>query len=147
MVVALFLALLALSACQVLLRLIFHSGIPNAESMMRYLVMWVAFLGAALASYKGRHINLDVISRSLKQINKNLVKLIISVVSFVILVLLLKAGVEFIINEMSDSVYLFFIPVWILETIIPLMFFLMSMVNLQGIFDAAGAMIKEKKAK
>ncbi len=146
-VVILFLALLGISALQIILRLVFHSGIPNAETMMRYLVMWVAFLGASLAAYKGRHINLDVVSRSLKKINKNLVKLIVSIASFLILAFLLKASVEFILNEMPDSPAVFFVPVWVLETIIPLMFFFMTLVYLQGIIDSIGAMIREKKKK
>jgi TRAP-type C4-dicarboxylate transport system permease small subunit len=143
-VVVLFLALLGLSATQVILRLAFHTGVPNADTMMRYLVMWVAFLGASLATYKGRHINLDVVSRSLKKLNKNLVKFLVSLVSFVILSFLLKASVEFIMNEMPDSQMVFFVPVWLLETIIPLMFFFMSLVYLQGAIDSMAAMVRPK---
>ncbi|MGD0566215.1 MAG: TRAP transporter small permease [Candidatus Goldiibacteriota bacterium] len=146
-VVVFFLALLALSALQVILRLLFHSGIPNAETLMQYLVMWVAFLGASLAAYKGRHINLDVVSRSLKKLNKNLVKLIVGFVSTVILIFLLKASIEFVLNEMSDSQAVFFVPVWMLESIIPIMFLFMLLVYLQNFICAAAVMMKERKKK
>lgn len=146
-VVVLFLILLFLSAAQVILRLVFHGGVPNAELMMRYLVMWVAFLGASLAAYKGRHISLDVVSRSINKANKNLVKLIVSVVSFGILAFFFKASICFIMNEMSDSQAVFFVPVWLLETIIPIMFLIMSLVYLQGIADSIALMVKKKEHK
>lgn len=146
-VVVFFLALLALSALQVILRIMFHSGIPNAEMLMQYLVMWVAFLGASLAAYKGRHISLDVVSRSLRKLNKNLIKMIVGFVSTVILAFLLKASIEFVLNEMSDSQAIFFIPVWMLETIIPIMFFLMLLVYLQNFISGAATMIRERKKK
>lgn len=144
-VVALFLVLLTLSAAQVILRLIFHSGISNAEGMMRYLVLWVAFLGACLATYKGRHINLDVVSKIIRKYNKNLTVLLISIASFVILSFLTKASVDFIISEMPGSQNIFFVPIWFLETVIPFTFFFMTLVNLQGILTSATAMIKGGK--
>ncbi len=134
--------LLILSAAQIVLRLIFHSGISNAEGMMRYLVLWVAFLGACLASYKGRHISLDVVSKALKKLNKNLIVFLISTVSFVILSFLFKASVDFIISEISGSQSIFFVPIWVLETVIPFTFFFMALVYLQSIIVSAKGMIK-----
>ncbi|MEI7541714.1 MAG: TRAP transporter small permease subunit [bacterium] len=141
-VVLLFMILLILSAAQIVLRLIFHSGISNAEGMMRYLVLWVAFLGACLASYKGRHISLDVVSKALKKLNKNLIVFLISTVSFVILSFLFKASVDFIISEISGSQSIFFVPIWVLETVIPFTFFFMALVYLQSIIVSAKGMIK-----
>jgi TRAP-type C4-dicarboxylate transport system permease small subunit len=145
LVVVLFLTLLALSASQIVLRLVFHSGISNAEGMMRYLVLWVAFLGACLASYKGRHINLDVVSKTLKKYNKHLVVLLISAASFVILGFLFKASVDFIISEMPNSQNIFFVPIWLLETVIPFTFLFMTLVYLQSLISSAAAMIKGGK--
>jgi TRAP-type C4-dicarboxylate transport system permease small subunit len=146
-VVVFFLALLSISALQVVLRLMFHTGIPDAETLMRYMVMWVAFLGASLGAYKGRHISLDIVSRSLKKNHKNLIKLIVGIVSVAILAFLLKASIEFIINEMSDSQYVFFAPIWTMESIIPIMFFCILLVYLQSFIQAAAALIKERKKK
>ncbi len=144
-VVVLFLILLGLSAVQVLLRLLFHSGISNAEGMMRYLVLWVAFLGACLATYKGRHINLDVVSKMLRKYNKHLVTLLISLASFVILGFLFKASVDFILSEIPASQNVFFVPVWILETVIPFTFLFMTLVYLQNLITSAVAMAKGGK--
>ncbi|MCE5299319.1 MAG: TRAP transporter small permease [Spirochaetia bacterium] len=145
LVTVLFLALLGISALQLVLRLFFKSGIVNAETLTRYLVMWVAFLGGSLATYKWRHINLDVVSRSFKKLNKNLFNFIICVCACVILGVFCKASVDFIMMEMGESSKLFFIPVWVLESIIPIMFFCMFLVYLQGTLDSAAKLFGRKK--
>lgn len=145
LVVIIFLSLLTLSSVQVILRLFFKSGIANAETLMRYLVLWVAFLGACLATYKGRHINLDVISKILRKKNKNLTKLLVSTVSFAVIAVLLKSAVEFIMNEMPNGVMVFFVPGWLLESVIPLMFLIMALIYLQGALESIALMIKERK--
>jgi TRAP-type C4-dicarboxylate transport system permease small subunit len=112
---------------------------------MRYLVLWVAFLGACLATYKGRHINLDVVSKALRKLNKNLVVLLVSAASFVILAFLFKASIDFILSEIPASQNIFFVPVWILETVIPITFLFMTLVYLQSLISSAAAMIKGGK--
>ena len=144
-VVAIFLGLLTLSSVQVILRIFFKGGIANAETLMRYLVLWVAFLGACLATYKGRHINLDVISKILRKKNKNLTKLLVSIVSFATLAVLLKSGIEFIINEIQGTDMVFFVPGWVLESVIPLTFLIMALIYLQGAVESAVAMARERK--
>ena len=66
-------------------------------------------------------------------------------VSTVILIFLFKASIEFVLNEMSDSQAVFFVPVWMLEAIIPVMFLLMLLVYLQNFLCAAAVMIRERK--
>ena len=117
----------------------------NAETLMRYLVLWVAFLGACLAAYKGRHINLDVISKVLRKKNKNLVRLVVSLVSFATLCVLFKAGVEFIINEIPGSQSVFYMPFFVFESIIPATFFIMALIYLQGMLESAILLVKERK--
>jgi TRAP-type C4-dicarboxylate transport system permease small subunit len=56
------LLLLLLVAAQVLLRNLFDSGIPHADILSRYLVLYVTFFGAALAIESHRHIRVDVLA-------------------------------------------------------------------------------------
>ena len=56
------LLLLLLVAAQVLLRNLFDSGIPHADILSRYLVLYVTFFGAALAIEEHRHIRIDVLA-------------------------------------------------------------------------------------
>lgn len=147
-VVSIFLFMLGLSALQVILRLFFHGGIQNAETLLRYLVLWVAFLGASLATFKKRHINLEVVSKAIKASNKHLVELIISIISFITAAALCYSGVVFIINEFTDAATpVFHIPVWLLESIIPLTFFAMALIFLQDAISSASALMKKGAKK
>jgi TRAP-type C4-dicarboxylate transport system permease small subunit len=56
------LLLLALVFGQILARNFLHSSIPAADILSRYLVLYVAFFGAALAVRSHRHIRLDIVA-------------------------------------------------------------------------------------
>jgi TRAP-type C4-dicarboxylate transport system permease small subunit len=55
------LLLLLLSLAEIMARNFFHTAVPGAEVLDRYLVLWVSFLGAALAVHE-RHIRIDVVA-------------------------------------------------------------------------------------
>jgi len=59
------LLLLSLVFGQVLARNFFASGIPNADILSRYMVLYVAFFGAALAVEYHKHIRIDVVAACL----------------------------------------------------------------------------------
>lgn len=65
------LLLLCLSLAQVLLRNIFEFGFSDIDVISRHLVLFITFMGAALASEGNQHIKIDcvtsVISERLKQ--------------------------------------------------------------------------------
>lgn len=54
------LLLLLLALAQILARNLFDSGLPAADTLTRYMVLYVTFLGAALAVGCDRHIKIDV---------------------------------------------------------------------------------------
>lgn len=56
------LLLLLLALAQILARNLFDSGLPAADTLTRYMVLYVTFLGAALAVEHDRHIKIDVCS-------------------------------------------------------------------------------------
>lgn len=60
------LLLLALALLQILIRNLFDSGIADADTLTRYLVLYVTFLGAAVAVDRDRHIKIDVCCTMLK---------------------------------------------------------------------------------
>ncbi|MCX7697834.1 MAG: TRAP transporter small permease [Candidatus Goldbacteria bacterium] len=135
-VVILFFLLLIIAFLQVFLRLFFRGGIESADSIIRYLVLWIGFLGASLATYKNRHINIDVASQFFKKLNKRLVSLIVFTISFAISILFLVAAVIFIINEFGSSNKITFIPVWIFELVLPLSFLFITLTFLQKFIES-----------
>jgi TRAP-type C4-dicarboxylate transport system permease small subunit len=53
--VAILSLMITLAFLQVALRQVFHSGILWGDTLARHLVLWVGFLGAALAASDGKH--------------------------------------------------------------------------------------------
>jgi TRAP-type C4-dicarboxylate transport system permease small subunit len=52
--------LLGASLAQIVARNLFHSGFALADPLGRHLVLYIAFLGAALAAAQDRHIKIDI---------------------------------------------------------------------------------------
>lgn len=61
------LLLLILVLAQVVARNVFSLGLPMADTLTRYLVLYVTFFGAILAIHGQRHISLDVLCAWLGQ--------------------------------------------------------------------------------
>ncbi len=129
--VALFFVLLALASAQVLLRIFFKAGIENADSVTRFLVLWIGFLGASLATYKNRHINIDILSQFMNLKGNRPVGAIVNGAAFTVCGFLLTASIFFISDEIAYSSSLMGIPVWVLELALPVTFLFMSLRFLQ----------------
>ena len=113
---------------QIVLRNFFDTGISWGDSLVRYLVVWVGFIGAAIATKEGKHINIDVVSRWLARAKRNYIRLISHFFSVFICGLLTVAAINFILFEAQMGGTVFFkVPVWIPEFIIPVTFGLMTL--------------------
>lgn len=112
---------------QIILRNLFATGLDWGDSLVRNLVLWIGFIGATLATKEGKHINIDVVSRWLPSLGKNIVALVTHLFSFGIGCLLTYAALKFIKNEVQMERMTFLnIPAWIPEMILPLTFGLMT---------------------
>ena len=113
---------------QIVLRNFFDSGISWSDSLVRYLVVWVGFIGAAIATKEDKHINIDVVSRWLTAPGSNYIHIISHFSSAVICGLLTLAAIKFIRFEAQMGGTAFFdLPVWVPEIIIPVTFGLMTL--------------------
>ena len=113
---------------QIVLRNFFNSGISWGDSLVRYLVVWVGFVGAAIATKEDKHINIDVVSRWLTAPKSNYIRIISHFFSVVICGLLTLAAIKFIRFEAQMGGTAFFkLPVWVPEIIIPVTFGLMTL--------------------
>ena len=113
---------------QIVLRNFFDTGISWGDSLVRYLVVWVGFIGAAIATKEDKHINIDVVSRWLTGPESNYIRLVSHFFSAVICGLLTLAAIKFIHSEAQMGSTAFFkLPVWVPEIIIPVTFGLMTL--------------------
>jgi TRAP-type C4-dicarboxylate transport system permease small subunit len=120
-------SMILIAFLQIVLRNLFSTGLSWGDSLVRNLVLWVGFIGAALATREGKHINIDVVSRWMPPFEKGLIEVLTQLFSFFICGLLTYAALKFIKNEAQMGTIAFFgIPAWIPEIILPVIFGLMA---------------------
>jgi C4-dicarboxylate transporter DctQ subunit len=113
---------------QIVLRNLFATGLTWGDPLVRNFVLWVGFIGAAIATREGKHISIDVVSQLVPSRGRIVIEGIIHVSSFIICGLLTFAAVKFISNEaLMGSVSFQGISSWILELILPITFGLMTL--------------------
>jgi TRAP-type C4-dicarboxylate transport system permease small subunit len=89
------LLLLALVFGQILARNFLHSSIPEADILSRYLVLYVAFFGAALAVRSHRHIRLDIVAALLTRRQIHLIRTPLYLISAAVCALFARAAGRF----------------------------------------------------
>ena len=148
--VALFLSVMILIAfLQIVLRNFFSTGISWGDSLVRYLVVWVGFIGAALAAKEGKHISIEVASRWITGPGRHYFQVLCNLVSAAVCGCLTYAAVKFIIFEAQMETTAFFnLPAWIPEIIIPVTFGIMTLrFALRFINDLTKVYIEQKLEK
>ena len=115
------LSMILLVLVQIGLRNFCSTGMSGGAEIVRHMLLWVAFLGAAIAAREGKHIRIDLAQRILKQGPKNVVDVITSLFTAIVCVMLFYASVQFIRNEyeMGTIIPFFNMKVWVLELVIP----------------------------
>jgi TRAP-type C4-dicarboxylate transport system permease small subunit len=113
---------------QIVLRNFFYTGLSWGDPLVRYLVLWVGFIGASIATKEGRHITIDVLSRWISGRWNIFIQVITSLFSAFICGLLTFAALKFIRNEVQIGVITFLgIPSWMPPLIIPVTLGLMAL--------------------
>lgn len=121
-------SMIVIAFLQIVLRNLFSTGLSWGDPLVRNLVLWVGFIGAALATKEGRHINIDVLSRWMPPLGKHLADFVTQLFSFFICGFLMFAASKFIRNEAQMGNITFLgIPAWIPEAILPIVFGLMAL--------------------
>lgn len=129
------LTLIVLGGMQIILRNIFHSGVLWADPLMHHIVLWIGCLGAALATCSARHINIDVFSRllprGLKPWRRSLVYGATAAATFMLGISTWKL----VLDERGFGETAFAsVPVWVLQLVLPVAFFLISYRSLVNLF-------------
>ena len=120
--------MILLAFSQIVLRNFFDTGIDWGDALVRYLVVWVGFIGAAIATKEGKHITIDVLSRWITGAGSSAIQAISHFSSAAVCGLLTWAGIKFIWFEAQMGGTAFFkLPTWVPELIIPVTFALMTL--------------------
>lgn len=119
--------IILLACVQIALRVFFSGGLLWADPLLRYLVLWCGMFGAAMATLKGKHIALDVVSYLVPAGLKSWLHLLIHLFSAIVSAALTWAAVVFVHNEARfGSTLLLSIPSWVWNLVFPLVFALIA---------------------
>jgi C4-dicarboxylate transporter, DctQ subunit len=125
----LFLGLMIVAAfAQIALRNFGGVGLPGSESLVRYLVLWVGFIGASLAAREGRHITIEVIKLRPSAGGRRYLAAVSQLCAVGVCTVMTWAAVKFVRDDAQIGNRTFLdLPTWVLETIIPAAFAIMSL--------------------
>lgn len=120
--------MVVLAFVQVVLRNVFQGGFIWADILLRHLVLWIGFLGAALATRDERHISIDALTRFLPLRGRRIAHATAQLFAAVICVILANAAVTFVSNDIAfgSTVYAD-IPSWYSQIIIPVGFSVLAL--------------------
>jgi len=107
---------------QILMRNLFQAGIPGGDDLIRHLVLWVAFFGAAIATRSDSHVRIDVLKQLVTGRAREYKDILINLFSSVICIILMIASFQFVYIEYQSQGYSQFLnlPVWTMEIVMPL---------------------------
>lgn len=126
--------LLGLSVYQIVLRNAFDSGLYWADPLLRVIVLWLALVGAMIASREGAHIKMDVLSHYMGDRARRIATIVTALFSAGICFIAAYYGFLFVAEEREYGMFAFAsVPAWVCEAIIPLG---LSIIGLRFVLDA-----------
>ncbi len=116
----LLLAMVVLAATQILLRNAFGVGLLWVDPMLRYLTLWIGFVGAAVAAADGRHIQIDVLTHTLAPGVRRVTGRITNLAAAGICAVLFESAYRHLATEYAFDTRVFLnLPSWLLLAVIP----------------------------
>ena len=107
---------------QILFRNLISIGIVWVDPLVRHLVLWIALLGASIATRENRHISIDILSGYLPPSLQRRVQGGLQLFSALICILLVHPAIRFLENDYQAGKTLALgIPMWVSQAIMPVM--------------------------
>ena len=109
-----------LVVAQVFCRYILNSSLFWSEELARYMLVWLSFIGATVAYYRGLHPGVDIVTSRLPLSGQKIAGQLVHLITMAVALVMLIAGSRFawfIRLQISPALS---IPKWIILMIIPL---------------------------
>jgi TRAP-type C4-dicarboxylate transport system permease small subunit len=121
-------AMILTAFLQIVLRNFFSTGLAWGDPLVRYLVIWVGFIGAAIATKEGKHITIEIVSHWLSGQSNRYVQSASHLFSAIVCGLLTWAALKFVrVEALMGGSAIFDLPVWVPQVIIPVAFGIMTL--------------------
>ncbi len=119
---SLLIGMVLLGLLQILFRNILSISLFWVDPLMRHIVLWIALLGASVATREDRHITIDLLSGRLSSRSRSWVRLWIHLFAAGICFLLVMPAVDFVRDEYPmGRILALGIPIWVSEVVMPVM--------------------------
>jgi TRAP-type C4-dicarboxylate transport system permease small subunit len=127
LLVSLIIGMVSLGFLQILFRNLISVGIVWIDSLVRHLVLWIALLGASVATRENRHIAIDIISGRVSPGHYSKVQGTVQFFSALVCLLLVYPAVRFVQNDyVAGKTLAFGIPLWLAQAVMPAMMLVMG---------------------
>ena len=118
-----FVVMMLVAAYQILARNFFGTGIPWGDGFVKYAVLWIALIGAMLASRRDEHIRIDVLARMLSGLAQQRIRRASALFTCIVTGVFVWYSVEFVVGEYQFPVMAFgAVPSWMCALIMPVGF-------------------------
>lgn len=125
--ITILLAMVLITVVQIVLRNVFEFGIIWVESFVRITVLWLAMVGAMIASRNRQHIAIDAFIINASEANKNICRRITDAFTALVCFIASYYSFKFVIYEYDDGGVAFAsVPNWVCEAIIPFAFLIIA---------------------
>jgi len=127
----LLLTMIVLATSQIFVRNFFDYGFVWADPLLRIMVLWLGLLGALAATREDKHITIDVLNRYLNETLRHIARIFTALFTAIVTAIIAYHSALFVLMEQEANSQAFSnIPAWMLESIIPIAFSIMSLRNL-----------------
>lgn len=114
--------LVTLVVMQVFFRFVINFSIGWSEELARYLLIWIAWIAASYAVQKNAHIRVEMLKDLFKNKTKQIIELIVLLISFGFAVFLAVEGTKFVLTirttqQVSPSLG---VDMWIVYLAVPI---------------------------
>jgi TRAP-type C4-dicarboxylate transport system permease small subunit len=128
LLVALFAALVLVSVYQILARNLWGGGLGWGDAFARVAVLWLAVVGALVASRTDNHIRIDLLTRFLPPAGRVWVQRLTALVTAAVCATFAWYAALFVLIEYEDGLIAFgVVPAWACEVILPVGFVLIAL--------------------
>jgi len=137
LLVCMMFGMVALGAAQILFRNVISIGLVWIDPLQNHIVLWVALLGASIATRENRHIVIEILPQRLSLRSRHRIKGGLWLFSALVCLLLVYPAVRFILDDYRPGKYLAVgIPLWCSQAIMPFMWLVLGIrFAFQGIKD------------
>lgn len=124
LLVLLLCAMMLLAVGQIVLRIVFNSGLIWVDELLKILVLWIALVASVAASRSRRHLRIDVLSRYVPERYARAPGVIVDGFAACMCGLIAWYSAQYVLLSLGDTVLLD-TPAWLAHGVLPVAFLLM----------------------